>query len=232
MPKTVVSEWVTNLSSGTRFEIVTLWSYIEMGAELDFLCWRLTALSRAYLLEFSEGVKIFTLTCLSGQKCALTMLPIYIVFPILVIIRASKTTVISWVCLKPARVSLRPASETLLLHRALFSPDRQRGRGSHAPGRWGCKEFLPTTKKRRRQIDCFIRNMICSVFHLERGLLHADEYGYRITRVLKCPWASMFLQLSFSSSYYPSHWPVKCGRVLWIFPLFWKLFFSSCKILP
>lgn len=44
---------------------------------------------------------IFILMCLLGQKFALSVLPIYIVFSVLVGIRASQTTVISWVCLKP-----------------------------------------------------------------------------------------------------------------------------------
>lgn len=38
MSKSVASEWATNPSSSTRFEMVTFSSNIEMGAELGFLC--------------------------------------------------------------------------------------------------------------------------------------------------------------------------------------------------
>lgn len=62
------------------------------------------------MLKFPQGVTIFTLMCLLGQKCAPIMLPIYIIFPILALIKAPKPTVISWVCLKPG-VSISKAGQ-------------------------------------------------------------------------------------------------------------------------
>lgn len=55
-------------------------------------------LSRAYLLELSEGIINFTRMYLSAQKR--TMPPIYYSFSILVINRTSKVIAVSWVCLK------------------------------------------------------------------------------------------------------------------------------------